>query len=151
MPELSPEQQELEVQRIVCSQEIGALRWEEIRAQQAIEKGKKPLPETRYRGILSAEEAQIVRDILLDASHRIDEINRQFMILNDEVHEHYSVELAARRDALNSQRPQILDQAVMDLKSSIGEDAFDRLTKARYPVSEYSERTKPDPRKDPNN
>jgi hypothetical protein len=137
-PELTPEQREIGLQMAAIGSEIVLLRWEEIRAQQAIEKGKKPLPEFSYRPILSAEEERIARDVLLDASHRIDEIDRQFIILNDEVHEHYSAELAARRDAVSAQRGQILEQAVHDLKSSLGQDAFDRFAKYICQVNGYS-------------
>jgi hypothetical protein len=148
--ELTPEQLELGLRRFVYSEEIKGLRWEEIRAQQAIDAGKKPISETSYRGILSAEEERIARDILLDASHRIDELDRQFMILNDEVHEHYSAELAARRDAIDPQRLQILDQAVADLKSSLGEDAFEKFDKYLYQTFESSGRIKVTSPKDPN-
>jgi dsDNA-binding SOS-regulon protein len=144
-------QREDELLASVYFQEIESLRSDEIRAQKAVESGKKPLPETRYRGILSAEEERIAYDVLLDAAHQIDEIDRQFMILNDEVHEQYSAELAARRDIVGSQRGEVLDQAVANLKSSLGEEGFHRLTKFLCPAADDSRPIESAPQKDSKN
>lgn len=51
-PEPNKEEQKLAVRRFIYSEEIEAPSWEEIRAQQAIEKGKRPLLEISYPEIL---------------------------------------------------------------------------------------------------
>lgn len=73
---------------------------------------------------------------MVDAFHKVTELDREFQILNDEVRQHSSAELVAKRDALDAQRPKIYEDAISELRSALGEDAFNRLNRLLYQMAE---------------
>jgi hypothetical protein len=111
---------------------MGDLGWEDIRNQQEIEEGKKPIKESNFQALgLSADEERVMREAVVRAFYREEELAQEVGVLNGEITlSHPSPELIAQRDALIEEEPQVVDELIQELQTILSPSSFEELDKS---------------------
>lgn len=110
---------------------IDQLGMEDEDAKVRIQEGKQPRPRSDdSKGLyIEPEEDEALHRILLDAYYKIKANDAEAAKMNGEIQKSRNPEpeLIAKREALNKARPQILLDALFELRRELSEDAMKRL------------------------